>query len=226
MQNHRVEWRNIPKRAAWFGGFYERLIGLTKLSLKKVLGRAHVTMDELSTLVTEVEATINDRPITYVGDGDPLTPSHLILGRLTKTLPYRLVDDDELSDPTFNVNIQSKLQKRAKYIDKLHEHFWKRWVTEYLTSLHERHSLNRQNHSENVIKEGDVVIIHDDKNKRLFWNLALVEELNYGNDGLVRSANIRTKWGQTNRPITKLYRQAAIDAKEKIRLLALDSDTE
>jgi hypothetical protein len=62
MQNHRVEWRNIPKRVAWFGGFYDRLIGLiTKLSFKKVLGRAHVTMDEPSTLVTEVEAMHDKR---------------------------------------------------------------------------------------------------------------------------------------------------------------------
>ena len=35
-----VEWRFIPKKAPWFGGFWERLIGLTKTTLKKVLGRA------------------------------------------------------------------------------------------------------------------------------------------------------------------------------------------
>ena len=39
-----VEWKFIPKRAPWFGGFWERLIGLTKTSLKKVLGRAHVLL--------------------------------------------------------------------------------------------------------------------------------------------------------------------------------------
>ena len=30
-----VEWSFIPKHAPWFGGFWERLIGLTKSTLKK-----------------------------------------------------------------------------------------------------------------------------------------------------------------------------------------------
>ena len=33
LRNRGMEWKFIPKRAAWYGGFWERLIGLTKLSL-------------------------------------------------------------------------------------------------------------------------------------------------------------------------------------------------
>ena len=61
-----VEWRFIPKRAPCYGGFWERLIGLTKSTLKKTLGRASVTPEELQTLIVEVEAILNDRPITFV----------------------------------------------------------------------------------------------------------------------------------------------------------------
>ena len=39
----------------------------------------------------------------------------------------------------------------------------------------------------------------------VYWKLAVVESLVAGNDGLVRSANIRTKNGITNRPVLKLY---------------------
>ena len=42
-----VTWRFIPKKAPWFGGFWERLIGLTKSAIKKVLGRAHVSLQVL-----------------------------------------------------------------------------------------------------------------------------------------------------------------------------------
>ena len=80
-----IEWKFIPKRAPWFGGYWERLIGLTKASIKKTLGRAHITLPTLQTIVTEVEAVLNDRPMTYISDDitdpEPLTPAHLLHGR-------------------------------------------------------------------------------------------------------------------------------------------------
>ncbi|KAG1653542.1 Gypsy retrotransposon integrase-like protein 1 [Nymphon striatum] len=66
MCNQHLIWKFIPKRAAWYGGFWERLIGITKTTLKKILGRAFITYDELQTVLCEVEATLNDRPITYL----------------------------------------------------------------------------------------------------------------------------------------------------------------
>ena len=61
-----TEWRFIPARAPWYGGFWERLIGLTKTSLKKILGRRFVSMETLQTIVTEIEGVLNDRPLTHV----------------------------------------------------------------------------------------------------------------------------------------------------------------
>ena len=82
LSNRSISWNFIPKRAPWYGGFWERLIGLTKTTLKKVLGRARITYDELCAVVTEVESVLNDRPLTLissdVNDETPLTPSHLL----------------------------------------------------------------------------------------------------------------------------------------------------
>jgi transposase InsO family protein len=44
LRNRAVQWIFIPKRAPWYGGFWERLIGLTKITLKRVLGRASVQL--------------------------------------------------------------------------------------------------------------------------------------------------------------------------------------
>lgn len=48
------------------------------------------------------------------------------------------------------------------------------------------------------------MLVHDDC-PRINWKMAIVESLVKGNDGLVRSATIRTRNGVTNRPVAKLY---------------------
>lgn len=51
---------------------------------------------------------------------------------------------------------------------------------------------------------GDIVLIHDNT-PRIQWRLAVIEEVNEGDDGLIHSANVRTSTERTNHPITKLY---------------------
>ena len=74
------DWVFIPKRASWYGSHWESLIGLTKNALKKVFGRAQITLSELQTIIVEIEAVLNDRPLTYVStdidEEEALTPSH------------------------------------------------------------------------------------------------------------------------------------------------------
>ena len=185
-----VEWRFIPKRAPWYGGFWERLIGLTKTALKKTLGRASVTLEELQTLIVEVEAILNDRPITFVSseinDEEPLTPSHLLYGRRITSLPFDLpVSDDELTDP--NYGNETDINRRVKLQAIILQRFWKRWRHEYLTSLREFHRSSGDN--KESIKKGDVVLVHDD-GPRSTWKLAVVENLIRGGDNLVRAAKI------------------------------------
>jgi hypothetical protein len=205
MANHRVEWQFNIKRAPWWGGFFERLIGLTKLAIYKTLYRACVTLDELTTLVTQIEGILNDRPLTYVGDTDTassLTPAHLLHGRKLTGLPYELTSIDELTDFTFNQT--SILTERTKKLSFLIEQFWKSWSKEYVTFLRERHIEKKASHSDNVVNVGDIVLVHSDE-KRIKWNLGRIERLIYGNDGIARAAQIKTKFGVTNRPIARLY---------------------
>jgi len=107
----------MPKRAPWYGGFWERLIGLTKMTLKKVLGRTFISLTSLQTIVIEIEAVLNDRPITYmssdVSDLEPLTPAHLLFGRRIIPLPYPATDGSEIDDSSYGKPTGASLQTRV-----------------------------------------------------------------------------------------------------------------
>ena len=123
-----ITWHFIPKCAPWYGGFWERLIGMTKQTVKKTLGRAFITLPQLETIVVEIEAMLNDRPLTYVSsdilDPEPLTPSHLLYGRRIQSTPHPLDDPKEIEDPTF-----ANADCMRKQVDRhglLIGHFWSR----------------------------------------------------------------------------------------------------
>ncbi|XP_055935667.1 uncharacterized protein LOC129965631 [Argiope bruennichi] len=75
---HPIKWKFNPPTASWWGGWWERLIGILK-RLRRVLGRSSLTYEQMTTVLCDSEAIINSRPMTYVTDNDaelvPLTPS-------------------------------------------------------------------------------------------------------------------------------------------------------
>ena len=212
LTNAGVDWQFIPERAPWYGGWWERLIGITKRTLKKILGRALVDLETLQTVVTEVESILNDRPLTYVSssleDPEPLTPAHLISGRKIRSLPHARADIDHeavLVD-------RNDISKRARNQSRLIDQFWTRWKTEYLTALRERS--DKPGSNSQTIRVGEGVQVHDEST-RMRWKLAVVESLIYGNDRLVRAAKIKLANGLiATRPIIKLYPLEVIDNAE------------
>ena len=200
---NRITWRFITPRAAWHGGMWERLIGLTKVTLKKVIGRSLLSVSDLETLVVQIECRLNDRPITYVSsdinDPQPLTPSHLISGHRLTQFP-NLVDEDCMLDPTFGD--ENHIGRLFRLRTKVLQSFWDRWKHEYLCSLRERSGTHRPNNMK-IPSVGEVVLLVDDK-PRMTWRLAVVQNLLSSDDKSVRSVEVRTTSGNLVRPVSKL----------------------
>ena len=60
-----IHWKFITQKASWKGGVYERLIELTKMTLRKAIGKQLLNKTDFVTLLHEVETVINKRPVTY-----------------------------------------------------------------------------------------------------------------------------------------------------------------
>ncbi|GBL88878.1 hypothetical protein AVEN_158982-1 [Araneus ventricosus] len=177
----RIQWKFIPPSSPWWGGFWELLIGLLKTTLRKVLGKASLRYEELSTILCDCENIINSRSITSISDLElePLTPAMF------------LRDIQESGIPELDQIDSTNLQKRFLYRLKLREDLRKRFRSEYLRQLRSYAKSSRNRYTFCV---GDIVLIESTA-KRINWPLGKVVQLIEGKDGVVRLVKIRTKQG-------------------------------
>lgn len=68
LSDKRINWSFIIVLSPWMGGFCERLVGTTKMALKKITGRMPLTQTQLQTIITDFEEVVNSRPLVYVAD--------------------------------------------------------------------------------------------------------------------------------------------------------------
>ena len=124
-----IEWRFIPEHSPHFGGLWEAAVKSAKTQLRRVMGEVKLTYEELSTVLAQIEACLNSRPLVPVNTPDEdgiqvLTPGHFLIGCPLCTLP----------DPSSS-HCSVSLLKRWDLCQNLVRHFWQRWSDEYLTSL-------------------------------------------------------------------------------------------
>ena len=204
LQDKGIQWRFNLERAPWWGGYFERLVGTVKRCLRKILGTARLTFDELYTVLVETEGIINGRPMTYLYDEincEPLTPNHLLFGRKLPTLAENL-------DPKFNDLDEDTPShtRRFWYLKQKLDHFRSRWKHEYLVDLREFHRSKTTGEVE--VHKGDIVLVMEDRFKKHQWKMGVVQQLIKGKDGIVRGAEVRIcskgKKDVLRRPLQKL----------------------
>ena len=210
LAQHDVAWRFNLSRAPWWGGQFERLIGVFKSAFRKAVGNGTLSRNELSDVVLDIEIAINNRPLSYLEDDvdmPVLTPSsmlHLRPNQLPELSTYRIQEPD--------------LRKRAKYLQRCKEVMWSRWTKEYVRSLRERHSRSGGQQTPHPSVR-DVVIIQDESRNRNLWKLGIVDNLIVGRDRIVRAAKIRAGKGVMERAVQHLYPlELSVDRTPKANL--------
>ncbi|XP_058817777.1 uncharacterized protein LOC131681087 [Topomyia yanbarensis] len=191
-QHDGIEFRFIPPRSPNFGGLWEAAVKSFKGHFKRTIGNRILQHDEMQTVVAQIEAILNSRPLTPISndtsDFEALTPGHFLIQR-----PLTAVPEPSLEDiPDNRLTIWQRSQDVVQRI-------WKKWSTQYLSDLHNRTKWTRQR---NNIFVGTMVLIKDDNLPPLKWRLGRVTNVIAGPDGNVRVVAIRTKDGVYERGST------------------------
>ncbi|GFQ89922.1 integrase catalytic domain-containing protein [Trichonephila clavata] len=190
----KIKWKFNPPSAAWWGGFWERMIQMLKQILRKVLGRASLYYEELNTVLCECEHVINSRPLTYVSED---------VNDLSPLTPAMFLQEIETSDVTdIDCLDHQEINKRIRHVQAIREQLKKRFRIEYLGQLREQTQRHRKSRPLTV---GDVVVLESNLKNRTLWSLARITELIPGKDGHVRVARVRTETGELVRPVQRLY---------------------
>jgi hypothetical protein len=189
-----IEWTFIPPRSPNWGGLWESNIKAFKYHFKRVAGNSKFTYEELLTLVNQIEAVLNSRPLTplssEIEDLEVLTPAHFLIGR-----PITAIIEPSLT------NIESNRLSAWQKITKSVQLIWKRWSLSYLNSLQQRKKwvANKEN-----LKIGDMVLIREENLPPCKWLLGRVIAIFPGQDKKVRVVDVKTSKGIYKRSISKL----------------------
>ncbi|KRX51908.1 hypothetical protein T09_4059, partial [Trichinella sp. T9] len=178
-------------------GYWKRLLRSVKLALRKTVGRSLLTFDELQTVLCEVEARINDRPLTLVSsvaqDELALNPAQFLIGWSLATLP-------DGNGGARSTGMKHLLRRRA-HQRKVIAHLWKRWRREYITTMNRRGKWRKIQETPRV---GNIVLVGDPGTPRGRWPFGRILEVFTGTDGLAQSASVKTATGTIRRSICSL----------------------
>lgn len=171
-----IIWHFNPPLSPNFGGLWEAGVKSIKYHLKRLARNTKFTFEELTTLLCQIEACLNSRPLCAisndVNDTTYLTPGHFLIGDAPIAIP-------EISLLDENINRLS----RWKLVQYTYQQFWKIWHKEYLSRLNNRPKWFKP--QENV-RVGQLVLLRDEGVPPTKWPVARILKVHPDDKGNVR----------------------------------------
>ena len=171
-----IDWHFIPSYSPWQGGVYERMIGIVKSTLLRVLGSKVVNSTTLNTALIQVEDYVNSRPLTYSSRDEILeilTPNSFL--RPTSLTGNVEIDIDISTTPSSTANLLAGY----KVLRNLNERFHSLFYSRYLPLLHPARKHKAPKGAVSFSPDiGDMVLIRDSNTlSRAKWPLGIIEIL-------------------------------------------------
>nr|XP_037876041.1 uncharacterized protein LOC105842541 isoform X3 [Bombyx mori] len=185
MSQEGIDFSFSPPYSPHFNGLAEAAVKATKGHLKKLLSLTHLTYEEMSSCLCQIEAILNSRPLTPISS-DPLdltalTPAHFLIGRPLTSVPHPQITDGNIT----------RLE-RYQRVELIRQHFWKRFINEYISLLQQK---SKWSTSTGSLIPGTLVLVKDRTLPALLWPLGRITKTYPGSDGITRVAEVKTRTG-------------------------------
>jgi hypothetical protein len=187
-----IAFHFVPSYSPVFAGLAEAAVKSTKYHLKRVLQSYVLTYEQLNTILCQIEAVLNSRPLlpvtaNDVNDYSYLSAGHFLIGAAMTSLP----EADLADSPTNRL-------KFWEMCNKVKGHFWKVWHKYYLNVLQCR---PKWRDSKPNVQVGALVIMKEPNSPPMTWPMARIVKVYPGDDNKVRVVDLMT-------PNKKVYRRS------------------
>ena len=177
------------------------MVHLTKNCLRKAIGRKLLDYEQFCTFLSQAEAMVNRRPLTYVTEDisslEILRPVDFLNAVGGGTFQLKEGHTDEEYYPT-PLSSRDKVLKYWRKHQKMLDHFWQLWQSDYLLRQQESMGLHYK-HPKSVVNRHhrlhEIVILSDETLPRGCWKLGLIEKTHHGSDDAIRSVDVRMSDG-------------------------------
>ncbi|XP_044760794.1 uncharacterized protein LOC123318243 [Coccinella septempunctata] len=186
-----IEHHFLPGNAPHLGGLWEAGIKSVKTHLKRVIGEQILTYEEFYTVLVQIEAVLNSRPLTPMSS-DVNDLSVLTAGHFLTLEPLHALPDQDVTD------VPMSRLKRWQLIQRLQQDFWQRWKREYLHTLQQRSKWLSDTDAPTI---GTLVLIKNDNAPPLKWEMGRILQVHPGLDKVVRVATFKVQRGTITRPL-------------------------
>ncbi|XP_073770437.1 uncharacterized protein [Danio rerio] len=194
LAKQKIAFHFNPPAAPHFGGAWEREIRSVKSALYTIIGAQSISDEVLHTVLLEVEAILNAKPLGYtssnVADVDAITPNVLLMGRPDGALPQIVYNKSE-----------GLSKRRWKHCQVLADHFWSRFIKSYLPTMQQRQKWHTDTADLTV---NSVVLLMDPQLPRALWPIGKVIKVHLSADQHVRSVDVQIKDKIYTRPVARL----------------------
>ncbi|XP_062712285.1 uncharacterized protein LOC115269273 [Aedes albopictus] len=194
LTNQGIKWIFNPPSAPHRGGIWEAAVKNAKKHILAVVGSEPITFEEFTTVLSQVEACLNSRPVCALSSNpdsyEALTPGHFLVGQ-----PLNLIPEPGVRHiPVNRLDRWQALQKHT-------EEIWRRWREEYVATLQPR---TKWRTTEENVKENQLVLVKNENVPPAQWELARIVKLHPDPSGIVRTVTLRRGQIEYQRPVQKV----------------------